>query len=306
MASMNPKTAAWYGGGVSAFLLPGAGSIFYVSSAARGGADTNDGLTPDTAWLRIDYAVGQCSGVTDDYIFVIDHDDATETYPIAVDVDHVHLFGNPWTGSGPYANLPRVRIVGDVDGFDVSADRFELAGFNINTTAQADTANLVHLLSTSSAHHIHHNTFAWNWWGSDFCLNFEVGGTAGSDSVVENNYFGAHGWNAAGNAIWLSGQCGRVVIRENLFIQTGFQDGGDCIALASLNHICVLNNEFVVKDAADGEAIQASVGSETNLFSGNVAFQGAVALGFNPFRDLGDNDWGLNYIGIAPAYPTTV
>ena len=201
MASMNPKTAAWYGGGISAFLLPGAGNIFYVSSAARGALDTNDGLTPDTAFLRIDYAVGQCSGVTDDYIFVIAHDDATETYPIVVDVNNVHLIGTPWLGSGPYAAPIRIRVVGDVDGFDVSAYRFELAGFNINTTAQADTANLVHLLAASTIHHIHHNWFAWNWWGSDYCLNFEAGSYGGSDTVVENNLFGAHGWNAAGNAI---------------------------------------------------------------------------------------------------------
>lgn len=277
---------------------PGAGRVFYVSTAARGALDTNDGTTPESAFLTIDYAIGQCAPGEDDYIFVIDHDDATETYPIVMDVDNVHLIGKP-IGGGP---MPQIRVQGDVDGIDVEATRCEIAGFWINTAAQADTKNLVHMASTSRFLHFHDNFVAWRWWGSDYCMLFAAGGYAGSDSLICNNYFGAHGWNAAGNAIWISGQCGRLIIRENMFVQLGYQTGGPCIYLASENHCCILNNQFVVTDAVD-QAIDGSASNATNIIHGNCAMEGEVQMAAVPFDVEGDNHWGLNYSSILAVLP---
>ncbi len=53
---------------------PSAGDIFYVNTAAAGALDANDGRTPETAFLTIDHAVGQCTAAGDDYIFVVGHD----------------------------------------------------------------------------------------------------------------------------------------------------------------------------------------------------------------------------------------
>ncbi len=71
MASTNPKSAAWYGGGSAHYMKhPTPGDVFYVTDALRGGDDGNDGLTPATPFLTITYALTQLTGLRDSYIFV--------------------------------------------------------------------------------------------------------------------------------------------------------------------------------------------------------------------------------------------
>jgi len=297
MASNNPKNAAWYGGGVMPWLLPDAGVITYVNSAARGALDTNDGLTPGTALLTVDHAMAHCSGVTDDYIIVLDHDDDTETYPIVCDVDNAHIIGQP--------NLvlprPRFRIVGDADGFDITAGHVEIAGLRIETAANTDTNNLIHV-NGASAHgfNIHHNHIAWLWWAYNglYC----DGGA--SDGIFHNNYCGAHGWSNYG--VYLASAGGRIIVQDNVFILNGYQTGVRCVHSVSENHCVVNNNQFMVPGLADGEAI--SFMGETNMADGNTCAGPQIGFGaFNPYHNTLDNlyqnSWGLNYAGVTPTLP---
>ena len=293
----NPKVPAWYGSNIGQFLVPGNGSVFYVNSAANGALDANDGLTPELAFLTIDYAIAQCSGTTHDYIFVIAHDDATETYPIEMDVNMVHLIGLESVARP----TPRIRVDSDVDAIDLTADYCEIAGLSIDNAADAYNNTLIDLSATASANHIHHNWIAWFFWG----YNAMVLATNSDNNLIEHNMFGAHGWANIG--INIGGTCGRAVIRDNLFILNGYDTGVRVLQISSVNHCVVENNEFMVPDSAAGEAI--TVTGDTNLFTGNVVSSGKVALTFNPYRDIGDgvdNCWGLNHAGIAPTFPVTV
>lgn len=269
---------------------PAVGQVFYVSTAARGALDANDGKTPQTAFLTIDYAVGQCTGAADDYIYVIEHDNAAATFPIVVDTANVHIIGYPETGRP----MPDIRLDADVDGFDVTADRVEIAGFLIENGADAYTNRLVDV--TGHGFHFHDNYVAWFFWAWDGLY------IAASNILVNNNYFGAHG--CANIALYVGAGQGRVIIRDNVFIQAGYDACVRCVEIVSQNHCVIIDNKFMVDAAADGEAIY--VRGTTNMITGNEAAGPNTGMGaFNPYRNLiGEaNSWGINYAGATPTLP---
>lgn len=272
---------------------PSAGQVYYVSGAGQGAADTNDGRTPESAFLTIDYAIGQCTAAGDDYIFVIVHDNATETWPIVVDVANVHIIGNP---SNPFA-MPDIRIQDDVDGFDVTADDVEIAGLNISTNSDAHTNRLIDC--TGGGCWFHHNYMAWFWWGYD---GIYFAGAGCSNNLVEHNYLGAHGfshWH-----VTVAPQANRIIVRDNVCILNGYQTGNCILKFDCNNRGVVKDNTFMVPDLANGEAVYTE--TNTNLFTGNEAMSGNVAMTFNPYRDTGANNWGINYANIAAVLPVTV
>jgi hypothetical protein len=68
------------------------GDVYYVDDA---GNDSNDGLTIATAFLTIDYAVGQCTALNDDVIIVLPggYNENANTGGVEVDVSYVHIIG---------------------------------------------------------------------------------------------------------------------------------------------------------------------------------------------------------------------
>ncbi len=290
----NPKNAAWYGGGLVPWLLPAASRIFYVNSAARAALDTNTGLDPDNAFLTIDVAIAACSGITHDYIFVIEHDDATETYPIEMDVARVHLIGEPCTGRP----LPRIRVDSDVDAIDLSADYCEIAGLAIDSDQDGYTNRLIDV--SGGNFNIHHNYIAWFFWGYD-CVHCR-GGSA-NNGLIADNYFGAHGY--ANYAVYTDASPSRVVVRDNVIVNNGAQKNGITgIYLASDAYCSALDNKLKVAGGADGQAIHL-VGT-ANFATGNEVCGPQGGFGaFNPFRSnvLTSNFWGVNYAGATPLLP---
>lgn len=292
----NPKIPAWYGGNIGQFLVPGTGSIFYVNSAANGAADANDGLTPELAFLTIDVAIAACSGTTHDFIFVIEHDDATETYPIEMDINYVHLIGLE-SAARP---LPRLRAQADADVIDLTADYCEIAGLAIDNGADSYTNTLIDLTAGAAGNHIHHNWLSWFFWG----YNLITLATNSDNNLIEHNLCGAHGWANIG--ITIDGSSGRCHIRNNTFILNGYDTGVRCIQNNSANSTVIQDNDFMVPDTAAGEAITCSVGSVRSLVTRNTCSSGAVAMAFNPYRELGAGHWGANYVSAALSLPVTV
>lgn len=292
----NPKIPAWYGSDIGEILVPGAAAIYYVNSAANGAADANDGLTPQLAFLTIDHAIAQCTGATHCYIFVIEHDDATETYPIEMDVNMVHLIGIQ-SAARP---LPRLRAQADLDVIDLTADYCEIAGLAIDNGADAYTNTLIDLTAGAAGNHIHHNWLSWFFWG----YNLISLATNSDNNLIEHNMCGAHGWANIG--IQVDGSSGRCIIRDNVFILNGYDTGVRCIQNNSANSTIIQNNDFMVPDSAAGEAITCNAGTVRTLIVGNTCSNGTVAMAFNPYRDLGAGHWGLNHAGLTPTYPVVV
>jgi len=268
---------------------PSAGDVFYVNTAAAGALDANDGRSPETAFLTIDYAIGQCTAAGDDYIFVVGHDYTTETYPIVVDVDNIHIIGHP------LAAEPNVRIVpqSDVDAMTVSAAHVEIAGFHFYNNADAYTNCFV--AASNRGLWFHHNYVSWIFWGYN---GIEFSGGSQSNALVENNFFGAHG--CANFCIVDAPQTNRNVIRNNVFIMDGYDAGVRCLMISSANRCVITDNFFSVADLAAGEAIQVTA-QTTGMASGNVACSGKGAMGNIPWVDGGTAfNWGANYVTAAP------
>lgn len=98
-----------------------AGRMFWVAAAASytvdGNAyvasDGNDGLSPERAFLTLDYAVGKCTASVGDTILLLP---AAHSWSgsVALDVAGITIIGLPYfpisTGNGPRAGMPQATI----------------------------------------------------------------------------------------------------------------------------------------------------------------------------------------------------
>lgn len=298
--SNNPKTAAWYGNDIGHILVPGAGDIFYVDGV--NGVDTNDGLSPDTPVLTITYALTDLvTAGADDYIIVLDYadpPDVSETFPIACNVNDVHIIG-----MGVF-NLNRTPIwpAGATAAFEITDNDVEIAGFDL---AAGATSACIENGDTVWRAWIHHNEFG-RMHGCQDGIK-QTGLVDNPHWLIEHNIFG-HLDTLTRSGIRIEYNSTRSMIRNNLFyVYTGVGGGihfqGLCTAIGY-----VLDNRFKVPDVVAGEAIYVeNVNASVCQFHGNQVASGNVAMGFNPYRDLGVAcHWGINYAGTAPVYPVTV
>jgi len=292
MASRNTKRADWYGAHHAAIMNEVVGDVFYVHGST--GANTNDGLTPYTPFLTISHAMDQCTAWADDYIFVLSYPEmaATEVWPIAMDVDKVHLIGTTKQASPS----PVIRNNAGVS-VAITGHNCEIAGFGFGS--QDGAAACISIDGDLWQVHIHHNDFGRTTYGGlDGIL------ISGAYQTVNCYFHHNHFDTGCVDGIHGIAQQGRMIISDNFFRCIA----GIGINLAGGGYDCVVrDNRFKVADSANGEAITMGLtGTTTSYFDGNRAAEGTAALANNPFRELGANHWGLNYAGLTPTYPVLV
>lgn len=273
---------------------PTAGSIFYVNGTTWGdpaGSDTSGDGSFARPWQSIDYALSQCTAEANDYIYVTDYwTGNSETKPITVDVDNVHIIGR--TGSGmPW---PMIYVATDVAGFNITAAHVEIANFHVYGGA---TSGCIEISASAKGIEIHNCTFGERTTGQD-----GVRVNSGYDAAelyVHDCIFGAqltrYGVYLATTASW-----GRInsnsfvsVADKNIYCPTG------AAVIAEIR-----DNRFAQHSDTKGLAI--TVAGNNCLITGNVANIGVTAASNNPFLDTGSNDWILNYIkGITASMPAT-
>lgn len=292
----NPKTPAWYGGGISLITgaQPGHGTIYYVDGT--NGLNTNDGLAFDSAFLTITYAISQCTAGVNDYIMVVGYPGAAvgETWPIAMTVSKVHLIGTPAQANPS----PLITPVGDVDAIVVSASNCEISGLEINAGA---TAACISVSGVTWKTHIHDCWFAWQGSGQDG-IRLSAGTDDAPSAYIHHNRFGM---GLTRNGIRVVFNSTRSIIEDNLFVDVP----SGAVGILTVNEFAngvILNNKFQVADAANGEAITLVATTNNCTVDGNVAMQGVVAMANNGFRDLGASHWGWNVSSITAALPVTV
>lgn len=291
--NVNPKSPAWYGGGLGGILRPGAnqGDVIYVDGT---GPDTNDGRTPTTPLATFLAALALCTNDRNDTIIVLDYFNAAgEGWPITVNKSMVSIIGVP-LGGGMW---PQINPTGDVAGLYITAAGVEVCNLSINA---GGTSACVEMTAAPV-------------WGIEIhnCWFGELG--TGQDGIrmigpyakVWGCRFGLgltrHGVQIVGNAT--RGMVGEEGKEPNLFRAL------PSACITTTNQFAqgwITNNRFSVADAANGEAIELPATCNGVNVDGNRAFQGQAATAFNPFRDLGTNCWGLNYDGLAPVYPVMV
>lgn len=293
----NPKAPPWYGAGFGMFIMPDAGTVYYVDGS--NGLNTNDGLTVLTPFLTISYAMDQVVAGNDDYIIVLAYPSTppgAEVWPILCDVANVHLIGSNLFMASPMA---WIAPPGATAAFEISENCVEIAGFDLGAGA---TSGCIENSGTVWRAYIHHNDFALIRTAQD---GLKLTGAVDCPHwLVEENQFG---YNTDRDGIRIEHNSTRSVFQKNRFYVpsgcVGFHAQGLCTAIGY-----VLDNTFKVADDAAGEAIYfENVNASMCNVQGNRVASGNVAMNNNPYRDLGAAiHWGYNTAGIAPTLPVTV
>lgn len=296
-SNIQPKSPAWYTGGLSSLLRPGAnqGDVYYVDG---NGPDTNDGLTPATPLASFKAALALCTSQRNDTIVVLDYWAAgTEDWPIVVDKEMVHIIGV----SGQGAPWPQINPVGDFAAFNITALGVEIAHLSINGGA---THGAVEVGASVWGTEIHHC-----WFGEAGTAQDGIRVVAPFDAVylkVWGNRFGAgltrNGVRIDHNAT--RGMIGVPGLEPNVF--------------HAMNDVCIyVNNEFAqgwicdnifgLDSDVQGRAITLDatcVGGVT--ICGNRANYGDTAMAQIPYLDsaaAGSNHWLLNYQAVTAVMP---
>jgi len=288
----NPKSPAWYDGGLSSALRTGAnlGNVYYIDGA---GPDTNDGLTPQTPLASFKAALALCTNQRNDTIVVQDYWAAgTEDWPIVVDKEMVHILGVPGSG-GPW---PQVNPPGDTASFSVTALGVEIAHLAVHGGA---THGAVEIGATVWGIEIHHC-----WFGETGTSQDGVRDVAPFDGVylyVHDCRFGA---GLTRNGVAILHNATRGMIANNVFHAI---PGINVHVAGEFAQGWILDNVFSLDSNTAGRAITLDatvVGGVT--INGNVAGFGDTAMAANPYTDSaagGSNTWLLNYRDITATLP---
>ena len=288
--SRNVKHPGYYGfGGAHYIKHPTPSDVFYVTDAARGGSDTNNGLTPDTPFLTITYALTRLSGAREAYIFVQRTTLASETWPIEITQAYLHLIGTPDQASP----TPAIRPQDNNHGLVLAAGGIEVAGLLFSCPVANQDACIYSAAGQQWMNHIHHNYFAWDSEAYD-CIRLD---NQQQQVSIHHNYFGAHGFSNYAIVATDGGGAGRTLIEDNLILVNGreMNGAGGIYAAPLAGGGVIRNNDFSVPGLAAGEAIWLTGGQDW-LVTSNVAAEGSGATAStNPYREDGANHWGLNY-----------
>lgn len=274
------------------------GSVFFCDGSA--GNDANDGLTPLTPKLTLTAAIGLATTAKDDTIMLLNYGAAaraTETWPIPVNKDMLHIIGaqclenSKWPAISPGATDEHAMLV--------TGQRVELANFEIGGGA-TKAAIRVGSVGGVWATYIHD---VWMGVTGDTTGQDGVYVAAGDDApylTLDRCRLGAsvtrYGVLIAGNATRgkIGQRYGNFFKSANIAINVTGAAGLDAI----------LNNIFGLPSDTAGYAITMSAGSSGAIVDGNRAAYRIAAMANNPFRDLSNaNHWLVNYrqgLTIAP------
>jgi len=271
--------------------------VFYVNGYT--GADTNDGFSPGTAMLTISAAMDLCTDAAgqNDYIIVLRYPSAGaagEVWPIAVDVESVHVIGAGLFGA---STACWVAPTGDTAAFVISKHGVEIAGFDL---AAGATHGCIENSGVVWRAHIHHNDIALQRTAQDG-IRTGIGSVDCPHWLIEDNVFGEGIDNVSRAHIYCTHNMTRSIIRNNLF-RVGTGVVGVHLQGLCTGYISILDNKFQVFDNAAGEAITTSA-TAIGLATGNEAAQGKGAIGNNPYVDGGAFSWGINWANIVATLP---
>jgi hypothetical protein len=267
-------------------------TVFYVDSGHARTSDLNDGTDPDNPMTTITAALVRVTTNANDYIIVRQITNASETFPITITKNRVHLVSTFYRlGHGP-----EIRPVADTAGIQLNADNVEIAGFEINGGNSAGCIQANAAGATWGAD-IHHCRFGWQATTPQDGIRM-TGAVDKPHWTIHDNWFND---KISRDGIRIEQNSTRSEIWNNVFrCPTGI--GINLVTLCT-DIYAVHDNIFRVAAATQGDAISCNVNSLGCMFWGNQAMYLGAAPGANPYEDLGANHWGVNWTGDAVTYP---
>jgi len=276
------------------------GKVFFLDGIA--GNDAWHGRTLHRPLLTYTEALAQCRSDNNDYIIVLDYwSPGTETWPVAVTKNMVHIIGLQFES----VNWAVVVPGGDNPSFNVEAHYVEIAYLEIGAGA---TKGAIQLGSTGWwGLNVHHCSYGWSY-------------TTGQDGIRDPAPFDAPYLNAYacifgpgltrdGIRIEHNATRGRLGVPgkpSNIFDRVG-GIGINVTGPAVLEG--VFNNKHILAaDVAGGALTFSHVGSSQAFIDDNHCGYGNQPGDFlnNPYRDLGNNHWGVNWKQASAILPAVV
>lgn len=283
----------------------GVGNIYYVNGGSDGPTNNNlSGEDKDNPKQTITAALALCTSGHNDYIRVLNYGSngrASETWPIAVTQDMVHIIGDRSTVGSKWATVTATGS--NKAAFEVTGARVEIANLEIGGTAAGNNAGiLVGNLAGVWGCTIHDC-----WFGvADGAGSYGIKVTATYDAPYLTVYDCIFGEALLIDGILIAGVATRGKIgmpgHGNLFHNIA---GIAINVTGSTVGLNILDNRFQLKADTAGDAITLPAGSSSCYISGNQAGYSKAAVTTKYYVDAGTgNDWDNNYVSGSLLFPT--
>lgn len=274
------------------------GNVFYVDGV--NGNNLWDGLTPNTPWATITYALTQCVADHDDYIIVTEHWQEV----VAINITRVHIIGIP---SNPNHSFVQMNAVADTAIFTVTAlsNNCEIAGFSFgggNNHAGIENAG-----GTPMGLYIHDCQFGHFFAGDTPQDGIRIDLNATNIRIERCSFYGnlACGTLTRDGIRWTSGGDplnGTII--DNQFLACPGVGINFLAVAANTGGISIKDNIFACGADVQGSGITLTANCAGFLVVGNKALYGDVtaAMVNNPYLDAAaafNNHWMANHKGNA-------
>ena len=285
----NPKNAAWYGGGLGNFMIPGAGlgNVFYNDGV--NGLNANDGLTPQTPKLTLTASLAQCTNDMNDTILVLDYwQPAGETWPVSINKSKVNIIAVP---SGSFSPWAVVDSAGDFACFSIAADDVIIRGFSFHAGATHGGIEFAGAKARMGIYDCYFATGALGIWS-------EAGGI--EQGLEVGNCFFQQSLTAQG--IYINDDPAFIKLHDCVFDRVQ----GVAIEVVQGGAPQILNNVIALPSNTAGMAITLGATVYRAIVNGNSANYGDTDMGNIPYTDgagAGANSWLLNYQGTTAVQP---
>lgn len=283
-----------------------AANIFFVDGF--NGDNDNNGLSRDTPFLTITYALTQCDDGTDDVIFVMDAWNTEPAYPIVVNKSRVHIIGlsNPQMGGKYVAMIP----VGDYAMFQIgySGCGSEIAGFSLGGGA---TNPCIMLGPTTLMDAWIHDC----WFGNQYHLGASVPqdgirntGANATNTLIEGcRFFGSPGPGVGGITRYgVYNFSGGASFRNSAIVQNRFHCMSYAIYLTFATDFLVEHNYIMCpSDDAVGRGIYLNGATGGIIANNKAGDNGTADMTESPYYDDGaaNNAWLCNQNGKTYVHP---
>lgn len=289
MITGQPKQPNFYDGGLSNYLIAGAGlgAVLYVDGCA--GSDSNSGLDPTHPLLTIAAALALCTNDLNDTIVILDYYNMESDLAVTI-------------------NKSKVTLVGSEGG---CKDRSWTC-----LHATADTACLIVAANDVRIHQLYFDAGASHggvefsgakcrigiydcWFGSGAYGVYSAPGGVAFSLEVANNFFCQ---SLTGHSIYINDDPAFFYIHHNMFDQAQ----GDAINVVQGGGGRICDNTIACGADAQGRGITLGASVTRCLCARNDANFGDADMAANPFEDgaaADTNHWVNNMKGITLIHP---
>jgi len=278
------------------------GNVYYVDFF--NGSNANDGLTPNSPFLTITYALTLCVNDHDDYIIVMEHYQEVVT----ISKSRVHIIG---VGSNPNYSFVQMNAAADTAIFLVTNDSYhcEIAGFSFG--GGTNHAGIENAVGVPMGLYIHDCQFGHNFAGGTPEDGIRISVNATDIRVERCSFYGTPGGKGLltrDGIRWETGNPLNGTIIDNQFLALPGV-AIDFVAVApGEGGITIKDNVISCGADTQGDAITLGATCRGFLVVGNRAMfgKGTPALGTNPYLDgagADDNHWVDNWAGNGPVDP---